>query len=103
MHILIGRTLIVVGVIFITFGLISILRFRSFYPRILISSEVDTVGMICIFSGIMIKNGFSFFSMKVFLVLLSIVFVGPIMTHYIARAGYYSDNPIKKEENGHDS
>lgn len=97
MVIIFGQILIIIGLIFITFGLISILRFKSFFNRILISSKVDTVGMICIMIGVCFINGFSFFTLKVILVLLTFIFVSPLMTHYIARGGYYSGIALKKE------
>lgn len=103
MMIYLGQLLIGIGIVFITFGLISILRFRDFYTRVLISSEVDTVGMICIYAGVMLIGGISFFSVKVFLVLTCIAFTGPLITHYIARAAYFSEHSISKEENSHDT
>ncbi len=98
MVILFGQSLIIIGLVFIAFGLISILRFRNFFSRVLISSKVDTVGMICIMIGVSIMNGLSFFTMKVLLVLLTFIFVGPLMTHYIARGGYYSGIQLNKEQ-----
>jgi multicomponent Na+:H+ antiporter subunit G len=93
---LIGKILILIGVLNIAFGIISILRFKNFYTRILISSKVDTVGFICVMTGVMIFSGLSYFTLKVAVILLTMSFISPIMTHYIARSAYNTGQKINE-------
>lgn len=94
----VGDIVILVGIIFIVFGVYSIFRFRNFYSRILVASKVDTVGFITIMFGVIIKQGLSYFSLKVLLILLVMLIINPLTTHSIARSAYLSGYKIIKEE-----
>jgi multicomponent Na+:H+ antiporter subunit G len=87
---LLGNVLIVIGLVFIFFGVYGILRFKNFYSRILITSKVDTVGFITLMIGIIIKAGMSFFSLKVLFIIILAIITNPISTHAIARSAYIS-------------
>lgn len=93
----IGLTLIGLGIGFIAFGLLGIYRFKNFYPRILVASKVDTVGFITIMIGVMVKHGLSYFSLKVFLIMILTLIINPLITHSIARSAFNSGYKIKKE------
>lgn len=94
----IGNIIILIGIIFIIFGIYGIFRFSNFYNRILIAAKVDTVGFITILIGVIIKQGFSFFSLKVILIILLMLIVNPLTTHYITRSAYLSGYRIKNED-----
>jgi multicomponent Na+:H+ antiporter subunit G len=85
---LIGNLFILAGVFFIGFGIFGILKFKDFYARILIASKVDTVGFMSIMIGIIFKQGISFFSLKVMLILVSMIIINPVMTHTMARSAF---------------
>lgn len=89
MHIL-GYILIAIGLGFMLIGYIGIIRFKSFYQRVVISSVVDTAGFITIIFGILCIKGMSFFSLKVILILLLMLFLNPLATHTILRGAYTS-------------
>ncbi len=93
----IGLTLIGLGIGFIAFGILGIYRFKNFYPRILVASKVDTVGFITIMIGVMVKHGLSYFSLKVFLIMILTLIINPLITHSIARSAFNSGYKIKKE------
>ncbi|NSW89205.1 MAG: monovalent cation/H(+) antiporter subunit G [Firmicutes bacterium] len=93
----IGNILIVTALIFIFFGVYGIFKFKDFYPRILISSKVDTVGLITLMLGIIVKSGINFFSLKVLIILLLVIITNPLSTHSIARSAYISGYKVKKE------
>jgi multicomponent Na+:H+ antiporter subunit G len=93
----IGTIIIWIGIIFIALGIISIYKFKNFYPRILVASKIDTVGNITLMIGIIIKNGFSFFSLKVLLILVIMTVINPLSTHSVARSAYFSGYRIRKE------
>ncbi|SHJ12971.1 multisubunit sodium/proton antiporter, MrpG subunit [Dethiosulfatibacter aminovorans DSM 17477] len=97
MKMTIGTILIWTGIIFIALGVLSIYRFKNFYPRILVASKIDTVGNITLMLGVVIKNGFTFFSLKVILILAIMTVINPLSTHSIARSAYFSGYRIRKE------
>jgi len=93
-----GEILIVLGLICMTFGVIGLFKFPSFYPRILISSKIDTVGTITILLGVALRHGFSFFTLRVLLILALILIVNPMVTHIVARFAYLSGYRPKKSD-----
>jgi multicomponent Na+:H+ antiporter subunit G len=93
----IGTIIIWIGIAFIAIGVFSIYRFKNFYPRILVASKIDTVGNITLMIGIVIKNGFTFFSLKVLLILIIMTVINPLSTHSVARSAYFSGYRIRKE------
>ncbi len=72
------------------FGLLGLFRFSNFYSRILISAKVETVGFLTIMIALMLFSGFTFASLKIFLILLLMVITNPLATHAIARSAYIS-------------
>ncbi len=87
---LIGNGLIVAGVIFMAFGIIGIYRFNKFYARILTASTIDTVGFILLMLGVIVRAGFNYFSLKVFLIMIIVTIINPVSTHSIVRSAYKS-------------
>ncbi|MDN6293939.1 MAG: monovalent cation/H(+) antiporter subunit G [Alkalibacterium sp.] len=94
---IIGNIIIVIGLIFMTLGVLGIYRFNDYFSRILITSKVDTVGFLTIMTGMIIKHGFAFFSGKIVLILALYMITNPIATHAITRAAHISGYRIKKE------
>lgn len=94
---IIGDLLIYVGIFFISIGIFGIYRFKNFYQIALTASLVDTVGYISIILGIIIKNGFSFFSLKLGFVLLITLIINPLISHAIVRSAYISGYKIGKD------
>lgn len=95
---IIGDVIILAGIVFISFGVYGIFKFKNFYSRILVSSKVDTVGFFTIMSGVVLKQGLSYFSLKILMILLIMLVIFPLTTHSIARSAYLSGYKIKKEE-----
>ena len=88
--VIIGNIVMVIGVAFMAFGAISLFRFKDFYPRILVASKIDTVGLLTLLGGIMLRHGISFFSGKVLLIIVIILILNPLVAHIVARAAYQS-------------
>lgn len=88
--------MIAIGIILSAFGVYGIFRFKDFYTRILVSSKVDTVGFMTIMFGVMLVKGVSFFSLKVFLIVVIAFITTPLAAHSIARSAYLSGYKIKK-------
>lgn len=92
-----GNAMIVIGLIFMAFGVLGIFRFKDYFSRVLIGGKVDTVGFITILIGLLLKNGVTYFSGKILLVLVLYIVTNPIATHAITRSAHLSGYKIKKE------
>ncbi len=92
-----GNAIIFIGLLLMGLGVFGLFRFQDYFARVLIGAKIDTVGFITILFGLIIKNGFTFFSGKIFLVLVLYIVTNPIATHAITRSAYLSGYRIKKE------
>ena len=104
---IIGYVVIGIGIACVILGLLGIFRFKNFFPRILVSSKIDTVGTITVIFGLIIRNGISFFSGKMVLLLAVVLILNPLCTHMVARSAYlsgysHSDDKANKENNDED-
>ncbi|MCT4542680.1 MAG: monovalent cation/H(+) antiporter subunit G [Vallitalea sp.] len=90
MYVTIGYIIIGLGLLLMIIGLIGLFKFNNFYSRILISSIIDSASFITIIIGIIFIKGFTFFSLKILLVLLLMMFLNPLATHTIVRGAYTS-------------
>lgn len=93
----IGNIIIIIGLILMGFGVLGMFRFKDYFTRVLIGGKVDTVGFITILVGLIFKNGFSYFSGKILIVLVLYIVTNPIATHAITRSAHLSGYRIKKE------
>jgi len=98
---IVGEIFIILGLLFMLFGVIGLFKFRRFYPRILIAAKIDTVGLITIFVGVMIRHGFSFFTLRVFLLLGLILIMNPMTTYIIARFANLSGYKPESDRTSH--
>jgi multicomponent Na+:H+ antiporter subunit G len=85
-----GNAIIWLGAVFILIGIIGIFRFDNFYARIMVSSKIDTVGMITIIIGLIIRHGLSFFSLKLVLLIIILIIINPLAAHFTARCAHLS-------------
>jgi len=95
---LLGDIFIALGVICMLFGVIGIFKFRNFYPRMLVGSKIDTMGMITLLIGLILRHGLSFFSAKLFLLMGIVLIVNPLMAHIVARSAYLSGHELEGKE-----
>jgi len=83
-----------IGIAFMLVGIIGIFqRKKDFYYRLLVACKIDTVGLLTVGIGLMIRHGFSFFSGKVLLIIVIILVLNPLVAHIIAQAAYRSGYP----------
>ena len=90
MSYILGNAIIVMGIIFMFFGVVGIIRFRNFYPRALLASKVDTVGAMTLLIGVAVQRGFSFLTGRLLLLLLIILVLNPLVGHILVRSAYLS-------------
>jgi len=99
---IIGNIVVIIGIICMLIGAYGLFKFRDFYPRLLIATKIDTVGLMTLLFGICIIQGFNFFSLKVVFIILIILILNPLTAHLIAqaayRAGYKLEGTLVEED-----
>ena len=85
-----------------SFGVIGIFKFKNFYPRILVSAKIDTVGVLTIIIGLVVKHKAGFFSLKLLLLLGIMLILNPLAAHMTARSAYLSgykpEDPLTRDD-----
>lgn len=94
---MIYKSLLILSWIYIIFGIIGIFRFKNMYARLLTSSKIDTVATLTILIALIIKSGFNFLSLRLFLIMIFLMITSPISSHIIARSAYMNGITLKKE------
>lgn len=92
----IANLLMGLGLGFVALGVFGIYRFKHFFPRILIGSKIDTVGYLTLLTGIIVKRGFSEFSLKVAVIIILMLIVNPLLSHTVARSAYLNGYRVGK-------
>jgi multicomponent Na+:H+ antiporter subunit G len=67
-------------------GGLGLLRFPDFYTRLHGAGVTDTLCALLIVLGLALQSGFSLLTIKLFLILLFLLFTAPTATHALARA-----------------
>ena len=85
----------IISLFFISLGCVmmftaalGILRFSDLYMRLHASGKAGTGGTIALLAGVLIRSGLSEISGKIILIMVFILFTGPITAHAIARAAH---------------
>jgi len=89
-QLIISNIVIIIGIIFMAFGVVGLFRFKNFFLKIMSSSKIDTVGTLTIILGVAIRHGISFFSAKLLLLAVILIVLGPLCNHMVARSAYLS-------------
>jgi len=79
-----------IGFAFMLSGAIGLFKMKNFYPRVLTASKIDTVGLLTLFIGFMLRHGFTFFTGKLLLIAVLILILNPLVAHIMVRSAYYS-------------
>ena len=98
-RVIITGILLALGCFFIVVSSIGIIRFPDFYSRMHPAGKSDTLGQFLILSGLMVYEGISFVSVKLFIIIIFIFIANPTITHALAKAAYESGlKPWEKED-----
>lgn len=93
----IGDIIVIIGLVFMAFGVFGIFRFNDYFSRVLLGGKIDTVGFITVLIGLILKNGLNFFSLKIVIIIAFFIITNPIATHAITRSAHLTGYRIKKE------
>jgi multicomponent Na+:H+ antiporter subunit G len=80
--------LLVAGGGFCIVGGLGLLRLPDVYARMHAAGITDTLGAGLILAGLMLQGGFSLVSVKLFLILVFLLFTSPTATYALANAAY---------------
>jgi multicomponent Na+:H+ antiporter subunit G len=92
----ISTIFVAAGAFFMITGTLGLLKFPDFYTRLHATGKCDTLGQILVILGCMIYEGFTFISIKLLLVAAFYLFAGPVSTHALMKAAYFTGLPIWK-------
>ena len=95
---IISYIIIAIGIFFMLIGLYGIYKFKNFYPRMLVASKVDTVGLFTLIIGVVLQQGVSFFSAKVLLIAAILFIMSPLVTHIVTSSAYLSGYEVEKKK-----
>ncbi len=90
-YILIGA-----GLVMTALGVLGLFRFNVIYLRLLVSSNVDVVGMTLMMTGMMAASPDLLFAAKILLILVLALITSPLSAHAIAASAYESGYRFKK-------
>lgn len=79
------------GCFFILTGSIGLLRMPDFFTRLHPAGVTDTMGVGLILLGLFFQAGMSQPSIKLFLILLILMFTGPTASHALAKAALHGN------------
>ncbi|MFB3100179.1 MAG: monovalent cation/H(+) antiporter subunit G [Gammaproteobacteria bacterium] len=79
------------GSTFLIIGAIGLIRFPDFFTRLHATSVIDTLGCIFIMFGLMLQAGLSIVTVKLFLVVIFILFTTPAAAHALAKAALHGE------------
>lgn len=85
---IVGLILVGAGVIFMLIGSIGIIKLPDFYSRSHATSKSDTLGIILIIGGLIIFEGLTLNSLKLFFIIIFIFIANPTGAHALGRAAF---------------
>jgi len=83
---MIAYLFIILGLVFIFFGTLGIIRFPDIYTRLQTSSKCDAAGAVALLVGLMVREGLDSFSLRILIILVFLIFTNPVASHAIARS-----------------
>ena len=98
MNIVIGNIIIGAGILFMFIGMFGFYRFKDFYAKLLVSALIDTMALITVLIGAMVRSGFTWFTLKVALILAIILVLNPVVTSKIALSARSNDERRAEEQ-----
>ena len=77
-----------------TFGLF---KFKYVLNRIHVAAKCDTLASLLIIIGLMIYSGFTYLTLKLFLVIIFLWLTNPVATHLVGQTEVITNKDIEKE------
>ena len=96
MNIILSYIFFGIGLVFISFAILSLYRFDVFYMRILTSGNADTVGMLFMLTGAICYAESAATMLKIFIIIIISLVTSPLSSHATAWSAYYSGMRYKE-------
>lgn len=93
-----GSVLIVLGMVFALFGMAGLFRFRHFYARVLITSNIDAAGMLLMMIGAALQSPTAAFGLKIAIIAILSLITSPLSSHAVLRSARASGYRMKPGE-----
>jgi len=74
------------GSVFLLIGAVGLIRLPDMFTRMHGAGIIDTMGVGMFFAGMILQSGLTLVSVKIFLIVLFLMFTLPTATHALARA-----------------
>lgn len=84
------------GLFAIISSVLGVFRFKHALSRIHSAALIDTVGMFCMLSGLIIAEGFTNASLKMLIVIVFLWLTSPVTSHLIGRLEIVSDEDLDR-------
>jgi len=82
--------LLAAGALFLLTSALGVLRLPDFYTRSHAVGKSETLGIMLVFTGLAVHNGFQLTSLKLLLIVAFVAIANPTATHAICRAALKS-------------
>lgn len=94
-QIVLGKSLVLLGLLISGFGVYSVLRLNQFYARMVVTSKVEAMGFVTVVIGAMVLSGLSSATVKLGIILLFELLTVSVSAHAIARSAWVSGYRIR--------
>jgi multicomponent Na+:H+ antiporter subunit G len=81
---LLASVFLLVGGFFVVVGGVGLLRMPDLYTRLHAASVTETMGTLLMMVGLMLLSGWSLPTVKLFAILLFLLFTGPVASYAVA-------------------
>lgn len=98
MNVIIGNLIIGVGVGMVFIGMYGFYKFKDFKSKLLASATIDTMALLTLLIGAMVRSGVTWFTLKVALVLAIALMLNPVVTSKIALGAKTNEERKAHEE-----
>lgn len=85
---IVGEALLILGLVLIWAGGVGMVRFRSPYVRLQVAGAADVGGAGVFLIGLVVREGWAATGGLALVLLLFLLFTGPLATHAIAKSAF---------------
>jgi multicomponent Na+:H+ antiporter subunit G len=101
---IVSWALLLAGGAFCIIGMIGLHRMPDLYTRMHAASVTESLGAILMTLGMVVQAGFTLLALKLIVILLLILLVGPAVTHALAKAALARGlTPVLADKGGESS
>jgi len=95
---MIAYLFIILGLVFIFFGTLGIIRFPDIYTRLQTSSKCDAAGAVALLVGLMVREGLDSLSLRILLILVFLLLTNPVATCNSTLCCHQRDKAMAEEK-----